>query len=314
MSYTVRRTNGNTLVEVPDQTINTTECSLALLGRGAVNYGQGVAENFVKLLENFAHSTAPARPLVGQFWYDTTNKTPKVYNGQSWVGISGGGTIEIDNSTKTGGFTGIQVTIGVDNHTVGVGMSNGQIVHVTSALDFAVGQLPTSVTINGRSYAFAPRFPQGVQAGITMATDTQGYVFAGTATSAQYADLAERYETSEPVEAGDVVEIGGVKEIRKTTRANTTDIFGVISTKPGFMLNENAGSDETHPYVALAGRVPVKVVGTVMKGQRLVASDVPGVAQAASDNAPFQAILGRALQDKFDGSIGLVEIVLGGVK
>lgn len=327
MPYTVHRTNGTTLVEIADQTINTTSCSLALVGRGAVNYGQAFAENFVKLAENFANATAPSNPLTGQQWYDVSTSTMKYFDGSVWRTLGAGGVgntgtasgaTTIGGTTvgtnRVGGFTGAIINYGLLSTTVGVMMSEGRIVAIVSMEDIAVGNLPAALSVDGRDYALLSRFPNGIKAGITLATDAAGYTFAGLATSSRYADLAERYAADEPMEAGDVVEIGGEAEIRKTTEELSVNVFGVVSTAPGMMLNADAGSDATHPYVALTGRVPCKVVGRVRKGERLVSSSIPGVAMAADSGVGYQTIVGRALADKNDQAVGLVEIVIGGVK
>ena len=132
-----------------------------------------------------------------------------------------------------------------------------------------------------------------------------------TSTAAQYSDLAERYEADSSMEPGDVVKIGGEKEITKTTEANDSDVFGVISTDPAYKMNADAGQDATHPYVALSGRVPCKVVGAVTKGQRLVSSDTDGVAKAASAPYTTQEVIGRALESSTDENLKIVEIVVG---
>lgn len=134
--------------------------------------------------------------------------------------------------------------------------------------------------------------------------------FNGTATRAQYADLAERYAADSEMEPGDVVIIGGEKEITKSDAMGTTEVFGVVSTQPGLMLNSDAGEDSSHPYVALAGRVPVKVKGEVKKGERLMSSDEAGIA-CAWDGEDFLAIIGRALESKTSEEIELVETVVG---
>lgn len=140
-----------------------------------------------------------------------------------------------------------------------------------------------------------------------------GTTFDGTATAALYADLAERYETDMAVEVGDVMKIGGDKEITKTTAEADVDVFGVVSETPGFRLNDKAGDDKTHPFIALAGRLNVKVKGTVKKGQRLVSSNVPGVAIAKNvwNLKNSYCVIGRALEDKTTDDIGLVEVVVG---
>jgi hypothetical protein len=141
-------------------------------------------------------------------------------------------------------------------------------------------------------------------------------MFDGVATNARYADLAERYESDKPYGPGTVVKLGGSKEITETTIACDTDVFGVISTAPAYVMNCCAGNDQTHPVVGLMGRVPVKVVGTVKKHQRLITSEIAGVAMALPDSAditqiPSYCIVGRALKDKVTEEIGLVEATIG---
>jgi Peptidase_G2, IMC autoproteolytic cleavage domain len=135
--------------------------------------------------------------------------------------------------------------------------------------------------------------------------------FHGTATAAQYADVAERYHADETINAGTVVCLGGEREITTCKQQGSEDVLGVISSQPAVMLNSHAGSDLTHPYVALVGRVPVKVMGPVCKGQRLMSSHIPGVAMAWQRECGVLAILGRSLQDKPSSSIELVEAVVG---
>lgn len=122
--------------------------------------------------------------------------------------------------------------------------------------------------------------------------------------------IAERYETDIPMEFGDLVKLGGRNEITFTTEPNDPDAFGVVSENPGLCLNSCAGDDETHPYIALAGRVKCKVIGLIEKGQRLSSSDLTGVAQAY-DGIDYFCIFGRALESKFDHDIKLIEVIVG---
>jgi len=72
-------------------------------------------------------------------------------------------------------------------------------------------------------------------------------------------------------------------------------------------MNARAGSNDTHPAIAMTGRVPVRVVGTVLKGQRLISSNVPGVARAAqADEINSFNVVGRALEDKYTQEEGAV--------
>lgn len=122
-----------------------------------------------------------------------------------------------------------------------------------------------------------------------------------------YADLAERFESDAVYEPGTVVEIGGAKEITAVQSDLSDDVFGVVSDTAGYVMNAMAGSNDTHPAIALAGRVPVKVVGTVRKGQRLVAAGNGHARGAKSGEAnPFNTI-GRSLVDKITDSVGIIE-------
>jgi hypothetical protein len=127
-------------------------------------------------------------------------------------------------------------------------------------------------------------------------------IFNGTATSAQYADLAEKYLPDAEYSVGTVVSVGGSKEI---TASNSGDrAIGVISENPAFMMNKDL---EGGVYVALKGRVPVKVAGTVIKGQRLVASNDGTAVISAAHNSNVFAI---ALETNADAGIKLVECVI----
>jgi hypothetical protein len=131
-----------------------------------------------------------------------------------------------------------------------------------------------------------------------------------TATSAYYADLAERYEADAVYEPGTVVIIGGEKEVTVTTVYADHRVAGVISTNPAYRMNSDAGSDETHPYIALRGRVPCKVIGPVVKGALLVTSSTPGHAESWPGQAPVGTIIGKALENAtFEGS-GVIEILV----
>lgn len=134
-------------------------------------------------------------------------------------------------------------------------------------------------------------------------------VFA-TATTALYADVAERFEADELLEPGTVVELGGTKEITKAQNALSDLVFGVISTRPAFTMNGGAGEDDTHPAVAITGRVPVKVIGCVRKGDRLVAAG-NGVARSAvpGEATPFN-VIGRSLVDKHTPEPGTIEAIV----
>jgi len=135
-------------------------------------------------------------------------------------------------------------------------------------------------------------------------------VLTVTATTAQYADLAERFETDEQLESGTVVELGGSKEITKSMNELSENVFGVISTRPAYTMNGGAGENDTHPLVAITGRVPVKVTGCINKGDRLVSAG-SGLARAAQPGeATSFNVIGRSLVNKSTNGLGVVEAIV----
>ena len=136
---------------------------------------------------------------------------------------------------------------------------------------------------------------------ITVAVGTLVANLTGTATAAQYSDVAERFASDRAYDPGTVVALGGTAEITAVAEEASNQVFGVVSGthQAAFKMNGAAGTDETHPYVAMTGRVNVKVIGTVNKGDRLISSSIPGVARAAvmTECTAFN-VIGRALTSK----------------
>ena len=102
--------------------------------------------------------------------------------------------------------------------------------------------------------------------------------------------------------------LGGEKEVTLAREHATIAVAGIVSTKPAYMLNSEAGSDETHPFIALKGRVPCKICGPVKKGDLLVASGYkPGYATKKQDSDSSDAVIGKALES-FPGPVGIIEV------
>jgi hypothetical protein len=135
-------------------------------------------------------------------------------------------------------------------------------------------------------------------------------VFA-KATSAQYADLAEKYTSDSDYASGTVVSFGGEAEITISTIDHDVCVAGVVSTDPAFIMNTGLSSQHV-ATVALTGRVPCRVKGVIKKGDRLVASDTTGVATAL-DNSKYQpgCIIGKALENYSSNEPGIIEVVVG---
>jgi hypothetical protein len=149
---------------------------------------------------------------------------------------------------------------------------------------------------------------QGIETDTGLSYNPSTNVLTTTASAAQYADVAERFEADAPMEIGSVVEVGGTAEITEATSEMSQDVFGVISDKPAYMMNAGAGDNDTHPFVAMTGRTPVRVTGVVNKGQRLVTSSIKGCARAVAQGesiSPFN-VIGRALESNTEAGIKLV--------
>lgn len=134
-------------------------------------------------------------------------------------------------------------------------------------------------------------------------TLAQGATFAATYS----ADVAERYAADAIYEPGTVLQIGGDFEVTAVKEELSEEVFGVVSTDPAYILNDGAGTDETHPKVALAGRVPVKVIGKVAKGQRLVAAGNGFARAGTKEELTAFNVIGRALAAKDTDGEGVVE-------
>jgi hypothetical protein len=131
-------------------------------------------------------------------------------------------------------------------------------------------------------------------------------VFA-QATSAQYADVAEYYESDFDYEPGTVVKFGTVTEITLANQDHDPMVAGVVSEHPAFIMNSALVSDHTSA-VALVGRVPCKVRGPVKRGQMMVTA---GDGYARAETAPnMGTVIGKALEN-FDGEVGEIEILVG---
>jgi len=138
----------------------------------------------------------------------------------------------------------------------------------------------------------------------TSVGDINANLFQGTATAARYADLAEKYLTDKDYEPGTVISVGGHREV---TASNDGDkAIGVISSSPAFMMNSHLSGGQ---YVALKGRVPVKITGAVTKGDRLVAGN-DGVARVANEADYVNTFAIALIDDNQEGVVRTIEAVI----
>jgi hypothetical protein len=132
----------------------------------------------------------------------------------------------------------------------------------------------------------------------------------GSQLQATYADLAEFYEGDREYEPGTVLVFGGEKEVTTTTFRDDTRAAGVVTTDPAYVMN--SGQKGIKVCIALAGRVPCKVVGRIKKGDLLTTSATPGYAVKAID-PKLGSIIGKALEDKDNGEAGVIQVAIGRV-
>ena len=133
--------------------------------------------------------------------------------------------------------------------------------------------------------------------------------FEGTATSAQYADLAEKYIADNEYDPGTVIIFGGDKEVTTTQLSEDTRVAGVVSDKPAYLMNSE---QEGGTAIALQGRVKVKIAGMCRKGDMLVTSSIRGYASSSPDPR-VGTVLGKALEDHKSPGQGVIEMVVGRV-
>lgn len=395
MAYNLTLTNGTAVETLQNGTIDSTTLSINLIGQNSAGYGLALNENFIKMLENFAYSVAPANPLTGQIWFDSTNVVLKLWNGVAWKEIahsvsssvaptnavagdlwfnnsnstlnvySGSAWLDVAATAPGTAVTGIETNNLTDTlsavHTVGNVMINNKIAAIFSSESsvfnlstpysgfnsitpglnvinniVAQGNITATGNINGTNLSItgiatvnganiATVGANGEFNGITTTGDILpsanltvnlgsptlwfNHIY-GTAIHAQYADLAERFEADRPYIPGTVVELGGPAEIIASGQDLSENVFGVISTNAAYLMNSGAGNNNTHPPVAVQGRVPVRAIGKISKGDRLVSAG-NGLARAGKrSEITAWNVIGRALENKLDTGEGTIEAVV----
>jgi hypothetical protein len=225
---------------------------------------------------------------------------------------AGSGAFFLGNGSQLTGLSSAISVTKIENGTsvVQIGASGGNA-------NVSIGGTSNVVVFTGTTTFFAGNVSvPGIEKTGTNAVGNIGSssnffnrVFA-TATTALYADVAERFEADEILKPGTVVELGGVKEITRARDDLTEHVFGVISTRPAYTMNGGAGDDDTHPAVAMTGRVPVQVIGVVRKGDRLVSAGNGYARSAQPGEATAFNVIGRALVDKLDPESGTIEAIV----
>lgn len=482
MAYTINRYNGTVLTTVEDGTVNSVT-ELKLIGKNYAGYGEAQNENYLFLLENFANSSAPTKPISGMLWYDNTSQKIRVYDGSNFKNVGGAevsavaptalaeGDLWWDSSTNQlkaknadgdwilvgpqGAGTGVtqmrsltlEDTSGA-THAVIAAYIDDVVIYIISSAEFTIATadaiagfdrikkgttlVNTTISTNGitssdhyywgtasnalklngvdaSSYNIDDNFSSRtapvsfndygytlgndvdltvnidsdtvtpvitmernllrikdssdtlvfeldntglkpgstasynlgsslkawnvVYAGTFSGTATQAdalkvgssyrtaataatvdtiaardgsgnltaVVFNGTATKARYADLAEKYTTSEELPAGTAVVVCSHPDHEVEPASASSFCIGVVSTDPAIMMNSEAEGQ----YIALKGRVPVRVKGAVKKGQPVYA-----MSEGVCTTIATTALVGVALESNDSEDEKLIECVL----
>jgi hypothetical protein len=265
--------------------------------------------NLVTLgLANVASATVTGNVQAGNL--RTTGLVSATGNITSFANIAG--TFILGNGSQ---LTGISAAVSVSKISNGtteanIGASGGNAnISVGGTSNVAVFTTGTAFFISDISVSGIQKIGSNAVGNIGSSSNYFNQVFA-TATTALYADVAERFAADEVLEPGTVVELGGINEITRSTQDLSENVFGVISTRPAYTMNGGAGENDTHPPVAMTGRVPVKCVGVVRKGDRLVSAG-DGVARAAGPGeATAFNVIGRSLENKTTMDIGAIEAIV----
>ncbi len=334
-NFEVEGTTSGTLTEINSESFKVVD-PITQFGRGADDAALTTQDEFDRGFSFFYHNSTAEK--IGGFAMDKTDNykfnlvkegtvTTNAFSAvAAWADIKLGNiegheaTMTIDS--KVGDMT--VITSGTDKHINVTANGAGTIKTSGDILPQEVTTDVSSNDIGGASNYFSEGYAiktfwntachfdgtNKANASVTMTGDYN--LAAGSTLEATYADLGERFASDEIYEAGTVVKLGGLEEITKTMEEEDTDVFGIISAKPGFGLNGLAGPKETHPHVAMTGRIPCKVIGPVKKGDRLCSSEIPGVAKRADiQSVSSFAIIGRALEDFDDEGEGTVLVVVG---
>jgi|694.fasta_scaffold119970_2 hypothetical protein len=212
-------------------------------------------------------------------------------------------TVDFTNAT----YSNILVGNILAGNITATGLNSAGYINTSANVSAAVGNFG-NVAIAGGTLVGINAFTPTGNGTVNLGSESNywNYIY-GTATTAQYADLAENYVADFGYAPGTVVEFGGVYEITQCNTDMSSAVAGVVSEKPAYLMNSS--QQGTHVVaVALQGRVKTQVIGTIRKGNMLVSAG-NGLARAES-RPEIGTVLGKALED-FNGTQGVIEIVVG---
>jgi hypothetical protein len=300
--------NAATVGTTLSATGNITGANINTAGLASVT-GNVIGGNLVTLgLANVASATVTGNVQAGNL--RSTGLISVTGNITSQANIAG--SFILGNGSQ---LTGISAAVSVSKISNGtteanIGASGGNAnISVGGTANVVVFTTGTAFFISDISVSGIQKIGSNAVGNIGSSSNYFNQVFA-TATTALYADVAERFAADEVLEPGTVVELGGVKEITRSRQDLSENVFGVISTRPAYTMNGGAGENDTHPPVAMTGRVPVKCIGQVRKGDRLVSAGDGLARSAGPGEATAFNVIGRSLDNKHTDDMGAIEAIV----
>ena len=229
-------------------------------------------------------------------------------------GVITGSSVSVTGTINGTTVTGTSLTVTTGNITAGNLIISGAIQD-SSQLDIQTTASNGNIVLtpNGTgNINFGGNIMPTANATANIGSSALSFntIFA-KATSAQYADLAEMYCADSEYTPGTVLDFGGTEEVTISTQSHSTQVAGIVSTNPSYLMNSTLTCTNALE-VALVGRVPCHVIGTIAKGDRLVSSSVPGIATRL-DMAQYQpgCIIGKALESYDSETVGTIEVAVG---
>jgi hypothetical protein len=324
MAYTVNKTNGSVLATVSDGTIDTST-DLVFVGKNYAGYGEFLNENYVKLLENFSNTTAPAAPLAGQMWWDSSGSLLKVYTGSAFKTVS---SSTASGSAPSSSVTGdlwwdttngqLKVYNGTGFTTIGPAFTSGtgtsgaivEVVADNGATDHVVVKLYASSTVVGiisKDSVFTPNSSISgfatVSPGIQISSTVSGAKLQGTSTDAD--------------------KLGGIAAasyLRADQADSTTSTFSVVNDTAlvigadgDLTINVNGSSNPILTNTNTNGSLifAPNGNGTVDVSSKKISSVAdPTSAQHAATKAYVDSQLSGAGSLKANGSVAIAGILL----
>jgi hypothetical protein len=292
MTYTINKTDGNEITKIPDGTLDTTSTALTLIGRNAVGFGEALNENLVKLLENFASTTAPENAIKGQIWFDTSSNRLFVYDGNGFR-ASGGpqvsprvpdplttGDLWINNQTnQMWMFDGTDLVLVGPIYTANQGLTGFKVDTVvdTNGISHSICQIFVKNVLLGifSSTAFTPVLPipgygpagKVVKVGFNSAnlsnlkfdvlvTRSESILteegIAKTANELVFTNEENTFTEPTIFQNNDGIEIGASSQIRQYVQGNKFYIENQIQNQ-SININVKSGAQDPTPGITVTG-------------------------------------------------------------